>query len=391
MKNKLFIVTAGFAAVIIAITCIFYFSAPNNDGQSKKSSQIVALNEISRLAESGDTEAAQAKIDGLQNSIKSADVAVQNNDQALLICAVCLVFLLAVTLYIYFAVLRPFNKLKSFADKIAQGNFDIPLKYERSNYFGKFTWAFDSMRSEITKARQCEKEAVENNKTVIATLSHDIKTPIASIRAYAEGLQANMDSTPEKREKYISVIMRKCDEVSKLTNDLFLHSISDLDKMKVNAEVIEACGFAESVVNEIAGEYGDVRFEKPDFTALVSADKNRLTQIIENLINNSRKYAKTEIDIKLTRENGYVSIHFTDYGKGIPDSDMPFIFDKFYRGKNAGSEQGSGLGLYIVKYLAEKMGGRVILHNRTNSFEAVVSLPEKHSRSENKETNPAEC
>ena len=375
MKNKLFIVSAGFAAVIIAITCIFYFSAPNNDDQSKKSSQIVALNEISRLAESGDTEAAQAKIDGLQNSIKSADDAVQNNDQALLICAVCLVFLLAVTLYIYFAVLRPFNKLKSFADKIAQGNFDIPLKYERSNYFGKFTWAFDSMRSEITKARQCEKEAVENNKTVIATLSHDIKTPIASIKAYAEGLQANMDSTPEKREKYISVIMRKCDEVSKLTNDLFLHSISDLDKMKVNAEVFEICGFEESVVNEIAGEFGDVRFEKPGFTALVSADKNRLTQIIENLINNSRKYAKTEIDIKLTRENGYVSIHFTDYGKGIPDSDMPFIFDKFYRGKNAGSEQGSGLGLYIVKYLAEKMGGSVILHNHTNSFEAVVSLP----------------
>lgn len=87
-------------------------------------------------------------------------------------------FLLIVSLYIYFAVLRPFDKLKGFAENIAQGNFDVPLKYERSNYFGKFTWAFDSMRNEITKSRQCEKEAVENNKTVIATLSHDIKTPI---------------------------------------------------------------------------------------------------------------------------------------------------------------------------------------------------------------------
>lgn len=375
MKNKLFIVTAGFAAVIIFLTCFFYFSAPSTDNRSEKSEQIVALNEISRLAQAGETETARNKIDELEKSIRDSDITVQSNNQTLLIGAVSLAFLLAVSLYIYFAVLRPFKKLKWFADQIARGNFDVPLKYERSNYFGKFTWAFDSMRSEIVKARQCEKEAVDNNKTVIATLSHDIKTPIASIRAYAEGLQANMDSTPEKREKYISVIMRKCDEVSKLTNDLFLHSISDLDKMKVNAEVFEICGFAESVVNEIAGEYGDVRFEKPGFTALVSADKNRLTQIIENLINNSRKYAKTEIDIKLTRENGYVSIHFTDYGKGIPDSDMPFIFDKFYRGKNAGSEQGSGLGLYIVKYLAEKMGGSVILHNHTNSFEAVVSLP----------------
>ena len=110
---------------------------------------------------------------------------------------------------------------------------------------------------------------------------------------------------------------------------------------------------------------------------MISADKNRLTQIIENLINNSRKYAKTKIDIKLTQNDDCVNLHFTDYGKGIPDKDMPFIFDKFYRGKNSESEQGSGLGLYIVKYLAEKMGGKVLLHNHTDSFEAVVSLPVK--------------
>ncbi|MEE0266269.1 MAG: sensor histidine kinase, partial [Acutalibacteraceae bacterium] len=98
---------------------------------------------------------------------------------------------------------------------------------------------------------------------------------------------------------------------------------------------------------------------------------------IENLINNSRKYAKTKIDIKLTKDDNLINIHFTDYGKGIPDNDMPFIFDKFYRGKNVESEQGSGLGLYIVKYLVEKMNGSVLLHNHANSFEAIVTLPEK--------------
>ena len=130
-------------------------------------------------------------------------------------------------------ILLPFDKMEIFAGKIAQGNFDFPLNFERSNYFGAFTWAFDSMRKEITKARSCEREAIENNKTVIATLSHDIKTPIASIRAYAEGLEANLDSTYEKRMKYLSILMRKCDEVSKLTNDLFLHSLADLDKLKI--------------------------------------------------------------------------------------------------------------------------------------------------------------
>ena len=65
----------------------------------------------------------------------------------------------------------PIEKLQGFAKNIAQGNFDVPLKYERCNYFGAFTWAFDSMRKEIIKARAAEREAVENNKTVIATLS----------------------------------------------------------------------------------------------------------------------------------------------------------------------------------------------------------------------------
>ena len=377
MKNKLFLVTAGFGAVIIFLTCLFYFSAPIQSNQGRKSQQVVALNEISQLLDAGNTDFAQEKIAQLEQSLRGTEIIEQSNQQILLIGGVSLCFLVVISAYLYFAVLRPFDKLKGFADSIARGNFDVPLKYERSNYFGKFTWAFDSMRNEITKARQCEKEAVENNKTVIATLSHDIKTPIASIRAYAEGLQANMDSSPEKREKYLSVLMRKCDEVAKLTNDLFLHSLSDLDKLKINAETFEVCSFVETVVSEIAGEHQDVTFAKPDFEALVSADKNRLTQIIENLINNSRKYAKTPIDIKLTHADGEVNIHFTDYGKGIPDSDMPFIFDKFYRGKNVENEQGSGLGLYIVKYLAEKMGGSVLLHNHTNSFEAIVTLPDR--------------
>ncbi len=127
----------------------------------------------------------------------------------LIMSGISILFLFVVFGYIYKAILCPFEKMKKFAEKVAQGNFDIPLNYERSNYFGEFTWAFDSMRREITKARACEKEAIDNNKTVIATLSHDIKTPIASIRAYAEGLEANLDTSIEKRYQYLAVLIKK--------------------------------------------------------------------------------------------------------------------------------------------------------------------------------------
>lgn len=375
MKNKLIGAAAIFAAAILAITACFLLSDRSVDPQDVKAEQIIAANEIEQLTRLGQTEQAAEKAAELRESIRRSDAGYHADSRTVTMCVIGLAFVLVVFGYVYFAILRPFDKMKAFAEKIAQGNFDIPLNYERSNYFGAFTWAFDSMRREIIKSRSCEREAIENNKTVIATLSHDIKTPISSIRAYAEGLEANMDGTPEKREKYLSVIMKKCDEVSKLTNDLFLHSLSDLDKLKINPERFEICGFIENAVGEISAEQNDVHFTKPTFTAVVSADKNRLIQIAENLINNARKYAKSHIDVFITQSDGNAEIHFRDCGRGIPDEDMPFIFDKFYRGRNCGNEQGSGLGLYIVKYISEKMGGKVMLHNHSDGLEAIISLP----------------
>ena len=97
------------------------------------------------------------------------------------------------------------------------------------------------------------------------------------------------------------------------------------------------------------------------------------------VITNARKYAKTNIDVRITLDGGYVSIHFRDYGSGIPDEDIPFIFGKFYRGKNCGSEQGSGLGLYIVKYVAEQSLGTAKLRNCEKGLEVTISLPVKIS------------
>ncbi len=375
MKNKLVFVAALFLLAVIFLSGGFYLSSKGGNIDDERSEYIVALNEISRLNASENYELVNDKINVLQENMRNKEDTQSGVSVIPILCGAS-VFLFAVMFgYIYFAILRPFEKMKDFAAKISMGDFDVPLNYERSNYFGEFTWAFDSMRNEITKSRASEKEAIENNKTVIATLSHDIKTPIASIRAYAEGLSANLDSTYEKREKYLSVITKKCDEVSRLTDDLFLHSISDLDKLKLTPERIEICAFTESVINEISAEREDVIFRKPDFTAFVNADKNRFTQLCENIINNARKYAKTNVEVFFAIENENIVLHFRDHGKGIPDENMPFIFDKFYRGNNCGSEQGSGLGLYIVKYIAEKMGGNVILQNHAVGLEVKIILP----------------
>ena len=375
MKKRLISVTVGFAMLLFCVTGFFLILERQQDMDGSKAELLVAVNEVEQLANIGEVAGLTEKTAELKQTIRGLNGVSGEYGRLLILCGICLLFLLCVFTYVYFAILRPFDKLKGFAEKISQGDFDIELRYERSNYFGAFTWAFDSMRREITKARSCEKEAIENNKTVIATLSHDIKTPIASIRAYVEGLEANMDSTPQKRERYLSVIMKKCDEVSRLTNDLFLHSLADLEKLKITPKEMELCEFLKETVEEMGAEQNDIHFTEPAFALRVSADENRLVQILENLVNNARKYAKTNIDIFCMQDDNGVSIHIQDHGGGIPDEDMPFIFEKFYRGKNCGHEQGSGLGLYIVKYLTEQMQGTILLHNHEDGLEAVITLP----------------
>lgn len=373
MKQKFFTLTIFFCALVALLTGALFYAEKVLPEDSLNVERILAVNEIEQLAKNGDISAVSEKAALLRENLR-----MEEKTYGLWIPVLgggCILIMSAAFVYLFYTVLKPFDELKSFASEIAKGNLDLPLNYRRANFFGAFTWAFDSMRREIAKARSGEREAVENNKTVIAALSHDIKTPIASIKAYAEGLEANMDNTFEKREKYVSVIMSKCDEVSKLTDDLFTHSLSDLDKLKIISEKTELGGFFEEILKEIGAERGDLHYEKPPFTVWANIDRKRFVQVAENLVNNARKYAKSDIMAFVTKENMNVDLHFKDSGGGIPDEDMPFVFGKFYRGKNCGEEQGSGLGLYIVKYITERSGGKVSLRNCDGGLEVVVTLP----------------
>lgn len=378
MKAKIIQITIIFSCLIIGITVIATLLTHSAESADTRSEQIVDANEISQLIEMGETAKAQQKLSELQQTLRAPFTTNTIPKTAIIICILSVLCICTVFIYVYTRILRPFDKMKDFASEISKGNFDVPLKYERTNYFGAFTWAFDSMRKEIKSARMAEHEAIENNKTVIATLSHDIKTPIASIRAYAEGLEANMDSSPERRTRYLQVLMKKCDEVTALTNDLLLHSLSEMGRIEIKTEEFELIPFMEQTIEDITADKKDVIFTKPDFSPVVTADKKRMTQLVENLINNSRKYGKTDINISMAQKDGNVQITFADKGSGIPDEDMPFITDKFYRGKNSGSENGSGLGLYIVKYITEQTGGTLELQNTYPGLKVTVSLPQKN-------------
>lgn len=379
LRAKLWKVMGGFLLLLLGLVGLLLYSAGTElTGEQQRGEALVRLNEIRQLGKNADGfNPAEEQIDSLQEWIREESGAGQSR----LVKKLLLTFLIFGALYlftlfgcVYWKILKPFERLEEYAERIAGGNLEASLGYERTNYFGAFTWAFDHMREEIRYARKREREAIEENKTVIASLSHDIKTPIASIRACSEALEANLNADYEKRQRYTGILMKKCDEVTALVNDLVLHSLSELEKLEIRTGRLAIAGVIRSTVAEIA--FDGVTLEEPLPEAWVNGDAARIAQILENLLNNARKYAPgARVHIRAEKEGGKYWIHVCDEGKGIPPEDMPFVLQKFYRGKNVDAQPGSGLGLYIVRYLTEAMQGEVRLQNSERGLDAAVGLP----------------
>lgn len=382
MKPKFLSTILCFCLLLCAVVSILLYNIDSEfSAESMKNnlgSEMVSLNKVVELSQQVKQNPENSTyIQELKKEISSVDIsqAVSNlsgrrllykiNILILTLLLFCVFFVFGFFIYIYFKIIRPFNRLEKFAVNVAAGNFDFPLEIERKNTFGAFSWAFDLMRIELKNAKESETEALQAKKTLVATISHDIKTPVASIRAYAEALGSNMAKTPERQERYLNVIMKKADEVARLTDDLFLHAVSDMEKLSIEIKAYAAPALMEEILEPFFAQYGDKirqKTEIPDVS--ISTDERRISQVLENIISNSAKYAEdSEIHISFKNDDGFLVCCFEDFGGGIPPEDIPFVFDKFYRGKNSKDKKGSGLGLYIVKYIMEKTGGTACIEN----------------------------
>ena len=363
---------AFFLAALIAIFLFFLIVLQGFIGQSRmeKENEILLRNELNQLVQNlqenpEDPEALynlNIAIEKIENTSST-----KTNQFVFLFAGIgfLALFIIVVFLWIYLKIIRPFQRLENFAQEIAKGNFTPSLPIERTNIFGSFSWAFDVMRTELDFAKKEEESARENNKLLIASISHDIKTPISSIRAYTEALQHNMDTKEGRREKYLSVIIQKADEVATLTNDLFLHALSDMEKLEIKPERVRALELFQDALKPYQAQYPE-KIKMIGFmpNRYIYADARRTQQVIDNIIMNIIKYApESDIEISFQEEEASMKMLIRDFGKGIPPEDMPFVCNKLYRGRNVGEKPGAGLGLYIAKDIMEKSKGKLSLLN----------------------------
>lgn len=261
--------------------------------------------------------------------------------------------------FLHFQYERPFHKLRNFAQNVARGNLDIPLKMEKDNYFGVFTESFDLLRVELKKAKENEYKANTSKKELVAELSHDMKTPIATMKATCEvmyaSLERNRDLDPTYYQDKLSIIINKTDMINQLIDNMFHTSLEELQTLKVNATEQQS-----TIIQQILNEQQDFigikhSCEIPEM--LIYIDILRFRQVVDNIVNNANKYAGTDLYINYIEKDNGLLIQIRDRGPGVDDEEIILITQKFYKGKNANKQNGAGLGLYLVDYFMQKMGG----------------------------------
>lgn len=269
-------------------------------------------------------------------------------------------------------ILAPLNALKEGAEHIQKGELDVHLVHKAKDEFTPSIDAFNLMSRKLKESLK-QKEADEaQRKELIASISHDIRTPLTSIKAYVEGLLDHVANTPEKQERYLKVIQKKADVLERLVEQLLLLSKMDLGEKAIPLEKINLSRMAEEFIedNQLNWKKQGAQFHlqiEENINALGSP--LLLERIIENLVSNSIRYKvdpTVEVDVTVRKEKDTAILEISDNGPGVPEEALHRLMEPFYRTDKARSrtEKGSGLGLAIVQRAALLMKGNVSIENR---------------------------
>lgn len=286
-----------------------------------------------------------------------------------------LIILILRSFYLKYHVLQPMEEISKSSKAIIEGNYDIPIVRARGNRLlynevDELTYGFELMRDQLKERREKEVKLKRSQKELISCISHDLKTPISTIKAYSEGLRDGIGNTEEKRKKYVEVIIQKSEVITKMINDLSEHSNAELNELKIEKSECYLDTYLKKTILEVkllVEHYGltfEYQCNVPNL--LVSMDKSRITQVIYNLIENSIKYTsgedgKIKINVSYAETEKRIVFSIMDNGNGISLEDIPYVFDKFYRAEKSRSMSipGSGLGLSICKYIVEAHDGKI--------------------------------
>jgi len=275
----------------------------------------------------------------------------------------------------------PLQRLKHAAVQIRDGNLGYELAVTGHDEFAELSACFEQMRIRLRDSMRQKEKSETDRRAMMASVAHDLKTPITAIAGYSEGILDGVADTPEKIREYAAVINKKAKSLQSLADDLSLLSRLENAQLPLDRQKEDIGAF----VSEIASEFSrDTELQlkqslEPGLIALI--DREKMARVLINLFQNSVKYKKPdqtiELSLNLTRQNGEVLLSVADNGTGIEKSDLPYVFDQFYRADiSRGRQGGSGLGLAIARQIVHLHEGKIwIIGNNDGGITVNITLP----------------
>lgn len=297
------------------------------------------------------------------------------------------VFVVAALFFVYIdrKVILPFNRLSEYPERIAKNENAAALPESKNRYFGKYIWGMNMLRDRLSgdtiKLRQLEKEQL----TLVSTIAHGIKTPVANIKLYSEAIKSGLyrdDGIPDEKDAEVAgKITKNADDITDLVKELLDSASKGVVVFEPVIEAFYLTEIEEFVKREYDNRLNVLRIPyKVDLKSkvMINSDKSGIERILTQLLENAIKYGDGRgITVTVDKnEDGYI-FSVRDVGSRIPDSELPYVFNSFWRGSNAAEVEGNGLGLYEAAFIARKLGGDIAARYLEDSeeMEFEVFLP----------------
>lgn len=308
----------------------------------------------------------------------------------ILLCELIIVavFVVAALFFVYIdrKVILPFNRLSEYPERIAKNENAAALPESKNRYFGKYIWGMNMLRDRLSgdtrKLRQLEKEQL----TLVSTIAHGIKTPVANIKLYSEAIKSGLyrdDGIPDEKDAEVAgKITKNADDITDLVKELLDSASKGVVVFEPVIEAFYLTEIEEFVKREYDNRLNVVRIPyKVDLKSkvMINSDKSGIERILTQLLENAIKYGDGRgITVTVDKnEDGYI-FSVRDVGSRIPDSELPYVFNSFWRGSNAAEVEGNGLGLYEAAFIARKLGGdiaaRYLEDSEETEFEVFLPL-----------------
>lgn len=287
-----------------------------------------------------------------------------------ILCAIMSLLLLLTLLFIRQKILKPFDSLCEIPYELSKGNLTSPIKENKNHFFGRFLWGVDMLREKMEQQKQRELELQRDKKTLLLSLSHDIKTPLSAIKLYAKALSKGLYPDAHKQLEIAESINEKANEIERFVSQIIKASREDF----LNLEVIPTEFYLHELMDKISSYYEEkLSLIKTSFVlepfsdCLLKGDLDRSIEVFQNIIENAIKYGDGHrISITFSVEEDCQLITIKNSGCTLSDTELPHIFDSFWRGSNVGSNTGSGLGLSICRQIMHKMNGEIFAEIQNN-------------------------